>query len=147
MLCRLAMFVALLLFVATSRAAAQSPMTMSGVRDAVVADLRAQRDFDTRTQFVSDSAGLAQFVSCRTSESGRRCVLTDSVPVVLVRVRMLARDSAEVLTGQYQMFYRRCPSRTPIDPPLIAINGNETRTMVYRDGKWVETSDRRRAVC
>ena len=138
---------ALFLVVETSSALGQSPTTVPGVREAVMEELRSQRGFNTRTQFVSDSTGLAQFVSCRTSASVRRCSLTDSVPVVLVRITMLTRDSAHVLVGRYRMFYSRCPSGTPIDPPLIAIDDNETRTLVYRAGKWVESGYRRRMVC
>jgi hypothetical protein len=122
-------------------------MTPEGVRAAVVEDLRSQRAFAEGTRFVSDSLELARFVSCHVVASVRRCALTDSVPVVLVHVSMRRADSAEVLVGRYRMFYSRCPSGTRIDPPVIAIDANETRTVVYRDGAWVETGFRTRVVC
>lgn len=138
---------AIVLFLAPYVTTAQSPMTAQGVRQAVVAELRTQRNIDPRTQFVGDSAELAPFVTCENIAAVRRCTLTDSVPVMLVRVTMLRQDSAHVMTGRYRMFSSRCPSGTPIDPPIVAIDANETRTVVYRGGAWVESGRRRRAVC
>jgi CO dehydrogenase/acetyl-CoA synthase beta subunit len=122
-------------------------MSSRGVRDAVVHELRTTKRASPRTQFVSDSADLERFISCESVAAVRRCVLTDSVPVMLVRVTMIAPDSAEALVGTYRMFDARCPSGVRIDPPLIAIDQTERRTLVYRAGQWTERGYRRMAVC
>ena len=132
---------------AGSVAVAQQPMNAQGVREAVVRDLIARSTFRAGTQFISDSLELAPFVKCHQVGSTRRCTLADTVPVVLLRVTLYRPDSARVLIGTYRMFYSRCPSRTPIDPPIISVDDVELRTLRYQDGSWREVGPRGRVVC
>lgn len=144
-----ALTIGLMLLPSPTRARAQEPMDPRAVRDAVIRELSAKHTFGVRAHFVSDSAELSAFVRCaRTrASSARRCVLTDTVPVVLVRVIMPRPDSARVLIGRYRMFDARCPSGTRIDPPLIAVENGETRTFLYQSGRWIDTGRRTRVVC
>jgi hypothetical protein len=132
---------------ATPAADAQEPMSEHGVREAVRRELAAKQTFRPGTQFVSDSTELSRFVRCRGTAATRRCVLTDSVPVVLLQVTMHRPDSALVWIGTYRMFDRRCPSGTRIDPPVVGVDNSERRTLIYGDGRWQEVGSRARIVC
>mgnify|MGYP002780001238 FL=1 len=138
---------AVLLAGLASPAAAQSDPTVWRVREVVLDDLRSRPGFNVHTRFVSDSADLARYVACRGTGAQRRCTLKDTVPVVRLVVTLLAPDSARVQVGRYRMFTERCPSRTPIDPPLLGVDANETRTLVFRSGRWAETGSRVYIAC
>ncbi|MBL0937665.1 MAG: hypothetical protein IBJ03_02160 [Gemmatimonadaceae bacterium] len=116
-------------------------------REVVLQMLRGEAGFDPRTQFVQDDSELLPYVTCRGRQSARRCMLTDTVPVMRVSVHMLSVDSARVSIGQYRMFSERCPSRVRIDPPVIGLDGSETRIMTLRAGQWTDTGRRQRIAC
>ncbi len=117
---------------------AQAASPANAVRAAAEQQLRAEPGVDARTRFVADSAELEPYLHCAPHPSGRQCRLTDSVPVLLVAVRMLRPDSAVVHIGRYELLTSRCPSGAPLDPPRVAIRQYQQRMMLLRDDRWVE---------
>jgi hypothetical protein len=130
---------------AATTGSAQSPA--QSLRRAVEQQLLQEPDVDPRSRFVGDSAELERHLRCEPHPTGRACRLADSLPVMLVAVRMVRDDSAQVTVGRYRLFTQRCPLGTPLDPPRVAIDAHETRTMVWRDARWVEAGPRVMAVC